>query len=223
MDTTQFQRLSELFLELRGCDIDDVESALAGLDASEPEMVSELRRMLAADAAETVIDGLGGVFEPYRSAILPQSAAAHMPATQVGRYRLMHQIGSGAHGDVWLAEQDEPVRRRVAIKMLSRFLARGLNDARFRRELAALERLAHPGIARLLDAGVADDGTPYLVVEHVAGEPLTDFAMHRDLDAEHRVALMVAACDAIAHAHRNGIIHRDLKPSNMLASEFSFL
>jgi len=219
MDTTAFQRLSALFLELRGCDIDDVESALAGLDASEPDVASELRRMLDADADKTAIDGLTEVFELYRSAILPQTADAPRPAIHVGQYRLMHQIGSGAHGDVWLAEQDEPVRRRVAIKLLRRSLARGLNDGRFRRELAALERLAHPGIARLLDAGVADDGTPYLVVEHVAGEPLTEFAGCHQLDADQRVTLMVAACKAIAHAHRNGIIHRDLKPSNMLASE----
>lgn len=219
MDTSEFQRLSSLFLELRGCDVDDVESALAGLDPSEPDVVSELRRMLAADADRTVIDGLAGAFEAYRSAILPESGDAPRPATQVGRYRLMHQIGSGAHGEVWLGEQDEPVRRRVAIKMLRRSLARGLNDGRFRRELAALERLTHPGIARLLDAGVADDGTPYLVVEHVAGEPLTEFARRRDLDTDQRVSLVVAACEAIAHAHRNGIIHRDLKPGNMLASE----
>jgi len=219
MDTTQFQRLSELFLELRGCDIDDVESALAGLDVSEPGVASELRRMLDADADRTPVDQLVHVFEPYRSAILRQSKASPTTPREVGRYRLMHQIGSGAHGDVWLAEQDEPVRRQVALKMLRRSLARGLNDGRFRRELAALERLTHPGIARLLDAGVADDGTPYLVVEHVAGEPLTEFAGRHQLDADQRVKLMVAACDAIAHAHRNGIIHRDLKPSNMLTSE----
>jgi serine/threonine protein kinase len=145
----------------------------------------------------------------------PRLAAPH----QVGAYRILQRIGEGAIGEVFLAEQQAPVRRRVALKILKFGLATREVIGRFELERQALAVLAHPNIARIFDAGTTPDGRPYFALEYVAGIPLTRYADERRLDVRARLALFAQVCAGVQHAHLRGIIHRDLKPSNILVAE----
>ncbi|HET7204021.1 MAG TPA: serine/threonine-protein kinase, partial [Steroidobacteraceae bacterium] len=144
----------------------------------------------------------------------PRLASPH----QVGAYRILQRIGEGAIGEVFLAEQQAPVRRRVALKILKFGLATREVIGRFELERQALAVLAHPNIARIFDAGTTADGRPYFAMEYVAGIPVTRYADERRLDVATRLALFAQVCAGVQHAHLRGIIHRDLKPSNILVT-----
>ncbi len=135
---------------------------------------------------------------------------------RIGRYRLLRQLGEGGMGTVYLAEQREPVRRRVALKVIKDGSDSRTVLARFASEQQALAILSHQGIARVFDAGVTDDGRPYFAMEYVAGLPITAHCDARNLGLEQRLDLFLQVCEAIQHAHHKGIIHRDIKPSNVL-------
>jgi eukaryotic-like serine/threonine-protein kinase len=137
----------------------------------------------------------------------------------VDKYRVLEHIGEGAIGDVWLAEQLEPVRRRVALKVIKFGLATRDVLARFENERQTLALMTHPNIARILDAGTTGDGRPYFAMEYVPGVSLTRYCDERRLDIETRLALFSTICSAVQHAHLRGVIHRDLKPSNILVAE----
>jgi serine/threonine protein kinase/tetratricopeptide (TPR) repeat protein len=137
----------------------------------------------------------------------------------VGPYRIIDRIGEGAMGEVYLAEQQVPVRRRVALKILKFGLATRDVIARFDLERQALAVLAHPNIARILDAGATEDGRPYFAMEYVAGIGITRYCDERKLSLEQRLSLFSQVCAGVQHAHLRGIIHRDLKPSNLLVTE----
>jgi len=137
----------------------------------------------------------------------------------IGPYKLEKMLGEGGFGAVWQASQREPVRRKVALKLLKAGVATDEMLARFEAERQALALMEHPGIAKVFDAGVTDYGSPYFVMELVAGEPLIKYCDSRGLDLDERLKLFAAVCQAIQHAHQKGIIHRDLKPSNILVSE----
>jgi non-specific serine/threonine protein kinase/serine/threonine-protein kinase len=138
---------------------------------------------------------------------------------RVGPYRVLQHIGSGGMGDVYLAEQLQPVRRRVAIKLIRTAMRHGDALARFRAEQQAMARLSHPNVAKLFDAGTSEQGFPYFVMEYVEGAPLTRFADARTLSVRQRVAILIEVCRGVEHAHRRGILHRDLKPGNVLVEE----
>ncbi|MFO1425872.1 MAG: tetratricopeptide repeat protein [Steroidobacteraceae bacterium] len=138
---------------------------------------------------------------------------------QVGPYRMLERIGEGAIGEVWVAEQAEPVRRRVALKVIKFGLATRDVLARFEIERQTLALMTHPNIARILDAGTTGDGRPYFAMEYVPGIPLTRYCDERRLDVDARLALFMAVCAGVQHAHLRGVIHRDLKPSNILVAE----
>jgi len=140
---------------------------------------------------------------------------------QVGPYRIIGELGEGGAGAVYLAEQDGPVRRTVALKLLHPGANTRRMMARFRAEGRALAAMDHPHIARLYDVRTAEDGRLCFVMEHVRGEPVTRFCAERLLSMEQRLRLLIMACGAVQHAHGKGILHRDLKPSNVLASEGS--
>jgi eukaryotic-like serine/threonine-protein kinase len=140
------------------------------------------------------------------------------PGTRVGPYKLLQQIGEGGMGVVWMAEQEQPVRRRVALKVIKPGLDSEQVLARFEAERQALAMMDHQNIARVLDTGTTDSGRLYFVMELVHGVPITQFCDENKLTPRQRLGLFVPVCQAIQHAHHKGVIHRDVKPSNVLVT-----
>ena len=140
------------------------------------------------------------------------------PGTVIGRYKLLEQIGEGGFGVVFMAEQTEPIRRRVALKIIKPGMDTKQVIARFEAERQALAMMDHPNIAQVFDAGSTDAGRPYFVMELVQGVPITEFCDANDLTSQERLKLFMTVCEAVQHAHQKGIIHRDLKPSNILVT-----
>ncbi len=138
--------------------------------------------------------------------------------TMVGRYKLLEQIGEGGFGSVWAAEQREPVKRRVALKIIKLGMDTKQVIARFEVERQALAMMDHPNIARVLDAGVTESGRPFFVMELVKGVRITEYCDKEKLATTQRLELFIQVCNAVQHAHQKGIIHRDIKPSNMLVT-----
>jgi len=136
--------------------------------------------------------------------------------TRIGRYRLIERVGEGGCGVVYLAEQQEPVQRKVALKIIRLGMDTENVIARFEAERQALALMDHPNIARVLDAGATESGRPYFVMELVDGERITDFCQEAGFDLRRRLELFTQVCQAIQHAHQKGVIHRDIKPSNVL-------
>lgn len=140
------------------------------------------------------------------------------PGDRIGRYKLLQQIGEGGCGIVFMAEQEEPVRRRVALKIIKPGMDTKSVMARFEAERQALALMDHPNIAKVSDAGATESGRPYFVMELVNGVKMTDYCDRQSLTTEERLGLFVQVCRAIQHAHQKGIIHRDIKPSNILVT-----
>ena len=138
--------------------------------------------------------------------------------SMIGRYKLLEQIGEGGFGVVWMAEQEEPVRRRVALKIIKLGMDTRQVIARFEAERQALALMDHPNIAKVLDAGASETGRPYFVMELVRGIPITEFCEQNRLTIKERLQLFIPVCQAIQHAHQKGVIHRDIKPSNVLVT-----
>ena len=136
-----------------------------------------------------------------------------------GRYRIVRPLGEGGMGTVYLAEQCEPIRRRVALKVVKLGMDTAQVLARFDNERQALAMMDHPNIARIFDAGATSRGRPYFVMEYIEGAPITEYCDRKRLTTKDRLALFLAICRAVQHAHQKGAIHRDLKPSNVLVTE----
>jgi serine/threonine protein kinase/Leucine-rich repeat (LRR) protein len=137
---------------------------------------------------------------------------------RIGPYKLLQQIGEGGFGVVWMAEQEEPVRRRVAVKIIKLGMDTKEVVARFNQERQALALMDHPNIARVLDAGATQLGRPFFVMELVRGVKITEYCDEQRLSTHERIELFITVCQAVQHAHQKGIIHRDLKPSNILVT-----
>jgi WD40 repeat protein/serine/threonine protein kinase len=142
--------------------------------------------------------------------------SAEKAGDRIGRYKLLQQIGEGGCGIVYMAEQEEPVRRRVALKVIKLGMDTKSVIARFEAERQALALMDHPNIAKVLDAGATETGRPYFVMELVRGIKITDYCDRNNLSTRERLDLLMKICRAIEHAHQKGIIHRDIKPSNIL-------
>ncbi|MBL8760089.1 MAG: serine/threonine protein kinase [Phycisphaerae bacterium] len=157
---------------------------------------------------------------PFAGAMSPTASRAIGPVAgdMIGPYRILETIGEGGFGMVYLAEQREPVRRRVALKVLKAGMDSTEVVARFQGERQALALMDHPNIAKVFDAGMTDLGRPFFVMEHVPGVPMTHFCDQHRLSIEDRLRLFADVCRAVQHAHHKGVIHRDLKPSNILVS-----
>jgi eukaryotic-like serine/threonine-protein kinase len=153
----------------------------------------------AADVAETVGEPL-----------------LERPGSRIGPYQLLEQLGEGGMGAVYLADQKEPVRRKVALKVIKPGMDTRQVVARFEAERQALAMMNHPNVAKVLDAGATETGKPYFVMELVKGLPITEFCDQHQLSTDERLALFITVCQAVQHAHQKGLIHRDLKPSNVL-------
>jgi eukaryotic-like serine/threonine-protein kinase len=208
----QFLRLETLFHELQALPPVQQKTRLEQLELDSPELVAELRAMLASNtdtavfsqAVDQVQDLLGDALDGL---------------TSLGPYRIMRELGRGGMGRVFEAEQEQPVSRRVALKVARPTLVAEAVQARFIAERQALALLDHPNIAKLFDAGSTEDGLLWFAMELVAGEPINDWADREQLSLRARIELMLPVCDAIQHAHQKGLIHRDIKPANLLVSE----
>ena len=141
------------------------------------------------------------------------------PGTIIGPYKLLEQIGEGGMGVVFMAEQTQPIQRKVALKIIKPGMDTQQVIARFEAERQALALMDHPNIARVLDAGTTESGRPYFVMELVRGVPVTDYCDRHRLSIRERLELFVTICQAVQHAHQKGIIHRDLKPTNVLVTQ----
>ena len=144
---------------------------------------------------------------------------AEKPGNRIGRYKLLQQIGEGGCGVVYMAEQEEPVRRRVALKIIKPGMDTKSVIARFEAERQALALMDHANIAKIFDAGATDSGRPYFVMELVRGVKITEYCDLHSLTTDDRLKLFVQVCQAVQHAHQRGIIHRDIKPSNILVTQ----
>jgi eukaryotic-like serine/threonine-protein kinase len=147
------------------------------------------------------------------------AAIAESASPVIGRYHLLQRIGEGGMGDVWLAEQKEPIRRRVALKLIKAGMDSRQIIARFESERQALALMDHPAIAKVLDAGSTPQGAPYFAMEYVAGVPITTYCDNHRLNTREHLELFMRVCEGVQHAHQKAIIHRDLKPSNILVAE----
>ena len=149
---------------------------------------------------------------------LDQSPISERPGHQIGRYKLLQKIGEGGFGVVYMAEQQRPVRRKVALKIIKPGMDTRAVVARFEAERQALALMDHPNIARVLDGGATDSGRPYFVMELVRGVPVTEYCDKNQVATGERLELFIKVCQAVQHAHQKGIIHRDLKPSNIMVT-----
>jgi serine/threonine protein kinase len=151
-----------------------------------------------------------------RTTLLEQFA--EVPGGQIGRYKLLRILGEGGMGIVYLAEQHQPIRREVALKVIKPGMDSKRVIARFEAEQQALALLEHPHVARIHDVGLTQSGRPYFVMEHVKGIPITEYCDNHKLTIEERLMLFLHVCETIQYAHQKGIIHRDIKPSNILVT-----
>ena len=153
-----------------------------------------------------------------QSSVARATESGEVPLQQVGPYKLLQVIGEGGFGTVYMAEQEQPVRRRVALKVIKLGMDTRQVVARFEQERQALAIMDHPNIAKVLDAGATENGRPYFVMELVRGDPITQYCDASRLTPRQRLELFVPVCQAVQHAHQKGVIHRDIKPSNVLVT-----
>ena len=187
---------------------------LDGVCAADPVLRAKVASLLQAH------EEAGGFLEPgaSRQVTLDQLRMLERPGAMVGPYRLMEEIGEGGFGVVFVAEQQQPLRRKVALKLIKPGMDTKQVIVRFEAERQALAMMEHPNIAKVLDAGTTDSGHPYFAMELVKGIAITEYCDRNRLTIDERLALFVQVCRAIQHAHQKGIIHRDIKPSNVLVT-----
>ena len=187
--------------------------------AGDPALRARVEALLRAhDAARSFMESPPAA--DLASALTQQTPRVADAAVgdRIGRYKLLQKIGEGGCGVVYMAEQEEPVRRRVALKVIKLGMDTKEVVARFEAERQALALMDHTHIARVFDAGATDAGRPYFVMELVRGIPITKFCDEQNLPTAARLELFTQVCHAVQHAHQKGIIHRDLKPSNILVT-----
>ena len=222
MTPEQYEQLQAEFLRVRELPASDREEAIAAL---RPPMRDRLVALIASDqACGSFLERSADGGDPANQ--LNENTKSHVGASDgtfdapeyIGRYRLLQKIGEGGHGSVYMAEQHEPIRRKVALKVIKPGMDSKQVLARFHAERQALAMMDHPSIARVFDAGTTDAGTPFFVMELVKGVPIHRFCEDTAATVSERLQLFLQVCDAVHHAHRKGIIHRDLKPTNVLVT-----
>jgi WD40 repeat protein len=204
-------RLIELFSEAKALPAGDRTRLVDEACGDDPDLKDQLLGLLRAH------DKAGDFLQP--APLLPSDTPSNeQPGDRIGRYKLLEPIGAGGCGVVYLAEQEAPVRRQVALKVIKLGMDTKSVIARFDAERQALAMMDHPNIARVLDAGATDAGRPYFVMELVRGVRITDYCDQNSLASAERLKVFIQVCHAVQHAHQKGIIHRDLKPSNILVT-----
>jgi WD40 repeat protein/serine/threonine protein kinase len=176
-------------------------------------LLANVQELLAAHEKDD-----GFLDHPPPNATVDETPAAERAGMVIGSYKFIEQIGEGGMGTVWMAQQTEPVKRLVAVKLIKAGMDSEQVIARFEAERQALALMDHPNIARVLDAGTTNTGRPYFVMDLVKGQPITRYCDEHRLTPRQRLGLFVLVCQAVQHAHQKGIIHRDLKPSNVLVA-----
>jgi hypothetical protein len=185
--------------------------------AGDAELSQRVEALLEAHDQTDELPGAGTLdFLAERQPTLVSTTAAVSGKIIGGRYKLIEEIGEGGMGTVCVAEQLQPVRRRVAIKLIKPGMDSRQVLSRFEVERQALALMDHPNIAKVLDGGVTEQGCPFFVMEYVKGVPITEYCDEARVTVEERLDLFVQVCHAVQHAHQKGIIHRDLKASNIL-------
>ncbi len=207
MDPQIYPRLKELVLATLELPPEDREAALAESCRDDRELLAAARILLAHDGGSPAHD-------------LPVQLPGDLkPGARVGHYLLLQELGTGGMGTVYLARQQEPVERLVALKVIKLGMDTRRVVARFDQERQALAVMSHPGIARIFDAGTTAPGRPGFAMEYAHGRPMTRYCEEQDLGVRRRLELFMPVCRAVQHAHQRGIIHRDLKPSNILVTQ----
>ena len=214
--STDWERIKQVLAEAAARNSPAERAAyLDGACRGDERLRAEVEKLLLAhDQAGAFLEN--PVAPPQHSTIVLPAPLTEKPGDRIGRYKLLQQIGEGGCGVVYMAEQEEPIRRRVALKVIKLGMDTKAVIARFEAERQALALMDHPNIAKVLDAGATDTGRPYFVMELVRGIKITDYCDQNNLSTEERLDLFVQVCHAIQHAHQKGIIHRDIKPSNIL-------
>src|SRR5436305_581985 len=200
----------DLATEQRPAFLDRACAGVAGLRERVEHLLRDLER-----AGDFLANPTAG--HPAAAAETVCAPTPHEPiGTRVGPYKLLQKIGEGGMGVVYMAEQQQPVVRRVAVKVIKLGMDTHQVIARFEAERQALALMDHPNIARVLDAGATEAGRPYFVMELVRGVSITEYCDANNLSTRQRLELFVPVCRAVQHAHQKGVIHRDIKPSNVL-------
>ena len=181
--------------------------------AGDPALRARVEVLLKADATDGFLQS-----RPVDPAVTLDQPITERPGAAIGPYKLREQVGEGGMGVVFVAEQERPVRRKVALKVIKPGMDTKEVVARFEAERQALALMDHPNIAKVLDAGSTESGRPYFVMELVRGIPITEYCDQNRLPIRQRLELFIEVCQAVQHAHQKGIIHRDVKPSNVLVT-----
>ncbi len=193
-------RIKDIFLAACDLDADERSAYLDGACGDDPALRAEVEDLLVHDQVPA---------DPSKRGDPPKN---------IGAYRLLQKLGEGGMGEVWEAEQSEPIRRRVALKLVKWGMDTKEVLARFESERQALALMNHPNIARAFEAGATGDGRPFFVMEFVKGAPLTEYCDSQRLSTQDRLRLFLRVCRGVEHAHQKGVIHRDIKPSNILVA-----
>ncbi len=215
---SRWQETKAIFERAVELDTDAREAFLRDACAGDAKLEAEVRRMLAADApGDSFLDG--GAQAALGATETAESPSPEPLQESIGPYRLLEKPGEGGMGEVWLAEQRQPVERKVALKIIKPGMDSAMVIARFSAERQALARMDHPAIARVYDAGATAAGRPYFVMEYIRGLPITTHCDRERLTTGERLGLLLEVCEGVQHAHQRGIIHRDLKPSNVVVTQ----
>ncbi len=232
MNPERWVRIEELFNRAVECEPDQRNRVLENAGDTDPDLRREVESLLFCHAAADAhlraavreeagaiglsLTGENGGTAFITGARLTSDAA---PGAVIGPYHLIELIGQGGMGEVWLAEQKQPVRRQIAIKLIKAGMDTREVVARFESERQALALMDHPAIAKVFEAGSTPSGHPYFVMEYVFGMPITEYCDKHKLSLPERLQVFIQVCEGVRHAHQKSIIHRDLKPSNILVTK----
>jgi len=206
----RWERINELFDNALNCDPGDRDRFLSDACGADTALRQEIESLLRAHARSDALSS-----PAFSIALQPDP----QPHETIGPYRLIRKLGEGGMGQVWLAEQTEPLRRQVALKLIRSAVFDDALLRRFQAERQSLAMMVHPSIAKVFDAGTTAAGQPYFVMEYVPGEPITKYCDGRKLGIPERLRLFIKVCEGVQHAHQKAILHRDLKPDNILVVE----
>jgi non-specific serine/threonine protein kinase/serine/threonine-protein kinase len=209
MGSNRFHRVREIFARVREAPASERAALLERECAGDEALRQEIEELLASD-----LDATGGALA---QSLKPEAEPPKTPAA-IGNYRLRERLGEGGMGEVYLADQEQPIKRTVALKIIRPGMESRTVLARFESERQALAMMDHRNIARALDAGVMEDGRPYFVMEYVEGITITAYCDQERLTTNERLELLAQVCDGLHHAHQKAIIHRDIKPGNVLVT-----